>query len=63
MSEVYFLYPKADLVNWLYVLSSSKGVKTCLTLSAASAVEHKIDDIKILLPYVDFVFGNEEEWK
>jgi len=33
-SEVYYFYAKPDLVHKVYEHCSSKGVKTCLTLSA-----------------------------
>lgn len=36
-------------------------MKTCLTLSSVNAVSDKFDDIVALLPYVDYLFGNEEE--
>lgn len=58
---MYFLYPKAELTKYVYKIAQDNGVKTCLTLSSVNAVSDKFDDIVALLPYVDFVFGNEEE--
>lgn len=58
---MYFLYPRAELTRYVYKLASESGVKTCLTLSSVNAVSDKFDDIVALLPYIDYLFGNEEE--
>lgn len=48
---------------YIYEVASEAGVKTCLTLSSVNAVSDKFTEIKRLLPYVDYLFGNEEEFK
>ena len=60
-SEVYFLYALADLTKYVYQVAFESGVKTCLTLSSVNAVTDLFEPIKSILPYVDFLFGNEEE--
>ncbi|CAD8120322.1 unnamed protein product [Paramecium sonneborni] len=60
-SEVYFLYPRAELTKKIYKIASESGVNTCLTLSSVNAVSDKFNDILAVLPYVDFLFGHEEE--
>jgi len=58
---VYFLYPRAELTKNIYKIASESGVNTCLTLSSVNAVSDKFNDILAVLPYVDYLFGNEEE--
>ncbi|CAD8207274.1 unnamed protein product [Paramecium octaurelia] len=60
-SEVYFLYPRAELTKKVYQIASENGVNTCLTLSSVNAVSDRFNEILAVLPYVDYLFGNEEE--
>lgn len=47
----------------IYELASQNGVKTCLTLASVNAVTDKLEEIKKIYKWVDFIFGNEEEVK
>lgn len=55
------MYPRAELTKHLYKIASENGVNTCLTLSSVNAVSDRFNEILAVLPYVDFLFGNEEE--
>ncbi|CAD8104939.1 unnamed protein product [Paramecium primaurelia] len=59
--EVYFLYPRAELTKNVFKVAQESNVHTCLSLSSVNAVNDRFNEILAVLPYVDYLFGNEEE--
>ncbi|CAD8122800.1 unnamed protein product [Paramecium sonneborni] len=59
--EVYFLYPRAELTKYVFKVAQESNVNTCLSLSSVNAVSDRFNEILSILPYIDYLFGNEEE--